>query len=263
VAFVVRPGRSRPAATDRLLVLGLGVALLAGWEMLARPGQATILFPPPSAIGRAFVHLGGDGTLGAHVGATLFRVGLGFLVGGTIGLATGLAMGWSRRARSILDPLVAAGHPVPKIALLPIVMILFGIGEASKVVIVAATAFFPMAISVMAGVQKIDPVRFDVAANYGARWSLVLRRVVIPGSLPLTLAGARLAFNAAFLVSIATETVAARWGIGAMIWFAWQTLRVEELYASVALTAALGVAANLLLQGVAARLTPWQTEEDG
>lgn len=258
----MRPQGPGAGAWDRWLTVGLGLLMLAGWEGLARQGEAATLFPPPSVIAWTLVRLAADGTLAAHVGATLFRLGLGFALGATAGLALGLAMGWSRRARAILDPLVAAGHPVPKIALLPLVMILFGIGEASKIVVLAATAFFPMAISAMSGVQRIDPIRFDVAENYGARWSLVLRRVVIPGSLPLIMAGARLALNTALLVGIAIETVAAQRGIGAMIWFAWQTLRVEELYAGVILTAALGVTVNLLLQTVTARITPWQAGDD-
>lgn len=259
----MRSGPGGSPAADRWLVLGLGALVLVGWEALTRQGHAAVLFPPPSTIARTLVRLGRDGSLGTHVGATLLRLTLGLALGGTAGLGLGLVMGWSRRARAILDPLVAAGHPVPKIALLPIVMILFGIGEASKVVVVAVSAFFPMVINAMAGVRKIDPIRFDVAENYGANRSTVLRRVVIPGSLPLIMAGARQALNTALLVSVAIETVAAQWGIGAMIWFAWQTLRVEELYACVLVTAVLGVAANFILQRTTARLTPWQTDDDG
>jgi NitT/TauT family transport system permease protein len=171
-------------------------------------------------------------------------------------------MGWSQRLRIVIDPFIAAAHPVPKIALLPIIMIIFGIGESSKVVVVGVAAFFPMVINAMAGVRQISPIHFEVAENYGANPVKTFTRVVVPGSLPLVLTGARLALNTALLLTIAVELVAAQKGLGVMVWFAWQTLRTEELYASVAATATMGVSFNLLLQRLAAHLVPWQVERE-
>jgi len=122
--------------------------------------------------------------------------------------------------------------------------------------------FFPMLINTMAGVRQISPIYFEVAKNYGASLFKVLTRVVVPGSLPLVLTGTRLALNTALVLTIAVEVVAAQEGLGEMIWFAWQTLRTEELYATLIVIAALGISFNLILQRLTARLVPWQVERE-
>jgi NitT/TauT family transport system permease protein len=239
------------------------IVLLAGWEWLVRKGRlSSLFFPAPSVIVLTLVQLLTSGKLATNVGATLSRVFLGFALGGLPGLVLGLLMGWSRRLRAVIDPFIAAAHPVPKIALLPLIMIVFGIGESSKVIVVGVAAFFPMVINAIAGVRQISPIHFEVAENYGADRIKVFTRVVVPGSLPLVLTGARLALNTTLLLTIAVELVAAQQGLGAIIWFAWQTLRTEELYASVAVTAALGISFNLLLQRLAVHLVPWQVERE-
>jgi ABC-type nitrate/sulfonate/bicarbonate transport system permease component len=234
---------------------------LTVWEWQVRSGGLSALFfPAPSTIGRTLIRLLTNGELAVNVGATLSRLLLGFALGGLPALILGMAMGWSRRLRAVVDPLIAATHPVPKIAVLPLIMIIFGIGESSKVVVVAVAAFFPMLINTMAGVRQISPIYFEVAENYGASLFKVFTRVVVPGSLPLVLTGARLALNVALLITIAVELVAAQQGLGEMIWFAWETLRTEELYASLVVTAILGISFNLILQRLTARLVPWQVE---
>jgi ABC-type nitrate/sulfonate/bicarbonate transport system permease component len=236
---------------------------LTVWEWQVRSGGLSALFfPAPSTIARTLIRLLTNGELAVNVGATLSRLLLGFALGGLPALILGMAMGWSRRLRAVVDPFIAAAHPVPKIAVLPLIMIIFGIGESSKVVVVAVAAFFPMLINTMAGVRQISPIYFEVAENYGASLFKVFTRVVVPGSLPLVLTGARLALNVALLITIAVELVAAQEGLGEMIWFAWETLRTEELYASLLVTAALGIGFNLLLQRLVARLVPWQVERE-
>jgi len=185
-----------------------------------------------------------------NTGTTLWRVFQGLLLGGIPGLLLGLIMGWSHRLYTLINPFVAAGHPIPKIAILPLIMIIFGIGESSKVVVIALTAFFPLLINTTAGVQQISPIHFDVAKNYGANLTTIFTRVTFPGSLPLIMTGLRLSLNLALLVAIAVELVSAQEGLGAMIWLAWQTFRTEELYVSLAVTALLGIVFNFLLQRI-------------
>ncbi len=241
-----------------IVVVGLAI-----WEWQVRAGGLSALFfPAPSTIALTFVRLLANGRLTTNVGATLSRLLLGFALGGIPGMVLGLFMGWSRRLRVIIDPFIAAGHPIPKIAILPLFMVIFGIGELPKVIVVAVVAFFPMLINTMAGVRQISPIHFEVARNYGASLSKVFTRVVLPGSLPLILTGARLALNVALVLTIAVELVAAQKGLGRMIWFAWETLRVEELYASIAMAAILGISFNLFLQRVTMRLAPWQVERE-
>jgi ABC-type nitrate/sulfonate/bicarbonate transport system permease component len=243
----------------------LPVVILAGclsaWEIGARTGAISALsFPAPSAIFRALVRLLRSGTLMTHLASTLLRMAAGLGFGGAAGLLAGLFMGWSMRLRAMVDPFIAAAHPVPKIAILPLIMLIFGIGESSKVIVIALAAFFPMMISTMAGVRQISPVYFEVAASYGASREKVFTRVVFPGSLPFILSGLRLALNSALLLTIAVELVSSQQGLGAMIWFAWETLRTEDLYATLAVTALLGISGNFLLQWLASRLVPWQVE---
>jgi ABC-type nitrate/sulfonate/bicarbonate transport system permease component len=236
---------------------------LAVWEWQVRTGGLSALFfPAPSTIALTLVRVLASGKLATHLSATLSRLFLGFALGGLPGLILGLAMGWSRRLRVVVDPFIAAAHPVPKIAVLPLIMIIFGIGESSKVVVVAVAVFFPMLINTMAGVRQISPIHFEVAQNYGASLFKVFTRVVVPGSLPMMLTGTRLALNIALLLTIAVELVAAREGLGEMIWFAWETLRTEELYAALIVIAALGISFNLFLQRLTARLVPWQVERE-
>ncbi len=250
-------GRRRYGAGAWPAIL-LTVALLALWEVWARTSEsASLLFPAPSVIGAVLVREASGGELLRTLGATLGRLVSGLVLGGVPALLLGLAMGFSPRVRVAVDPLVAAAHAVPKIAILPILMILLGLGEAPKIAVVAAAAFFPLLISTMAGVRHISPIHFEVAHGYGASTARVFWRVLVPGSLPQILSGTRLAYNAALLVTIALEIVAARNGLGATIWLAWQTMRIEELYAALAVTSLLGVGFNAVLAVAGKRLVPW------
>ncbi len=251
----------RPADGSRWLWLAMPAAALCAWELAARLGLVSVLFfPAPSMIARTFCRLVVSGELPANTGIMLLRLLSGFVLGAVPGLCLGLLMGWLRPLRRLLDPVVAAFHPAPKMALLPIFMIILGLGEAPKLAIIALGAFFPMLISSMAGVRQIKPIYFEVAANYNASPLRVFTHVVVPGSLPLILAGVRLGFNSALHIVVAVELLTARRGLGAMIWFAWETMRTEELYAAVAVTVFLGVAFNALLKRTMPRLVPWQVE---
>jgi NitT/TauT family transport system permease protein len=245
----------------RLVAPALVLATLTAWEALARGGAISpLFFPPPSAVAVRLAGLLAGGELFAHLRATLGRVALGFALGAVAGLPLGLLMGWSARIRAALDPLVAAVHPMPKVAMLPLLMLLLGIGEAPKVAVVAMATFFPLVINATAGVRQIGAIYFEVADSYRADRLKVLSRIVLPGSLPFVLAGTRLALNAALLITVAVELVAAPRGLGHLVWLAWQTLRTEDLYAALVVTALLGVALNGLLTGLSALLVPWQEE---
>jgi NitT/TauT family transport system permease protein len=201
-----------------------------------------------------------SGELVQHMGATLSRLIFGFLLGGVPAYLIGIWMGYSRKARRLLDPFVAALHPIPKISMLPIIMMVLGIGSASRTFVIALSTFFPLLINTMAGVRQIHPIYFEVARNYGAGSLQTFRKVVIPGSLPFVLAGARVALNVALSLTIAVELITADEGIGKMIWLAWQTLRIEDVYAGVVMAAAIGIGIRALIQFLSARLVPWQTE---
>jgi NitT/TauT family transport system permease protein len=243
------------------LPLAAVAAALLGWEWSVRQELvSSLFFPSPMTIARTLARLFESGDLIKHTSATLSRLFLGLVLGGVPGLILGLMMGWSWWLRVVIDPFIAAAHPVPKVAVFPLLMIIFGIGETSKLVVVAIAAFFPMVINAMTGVRQISPIHFEVAKNYGARPLKIFTRVVVPGSLSIVLAGARLALNMTLLITIAVELVSAQEGLGAMIWLAWETLRTEHLYAGLAVIVVLGISFNLIIQLLTRRLTPWQAD---
>jgi NitT/TauT family transport system permease protein len=257
------PGQEEPIRRPRVtveLILSVisPILILSLWEGLVRAGRLNALFfPPPTVVFQTIYQLTVSGELPAEVGVSLRRVLYGFVLGAAPAVIIGLSMGWSRRVRAFVEPIIAATYPVPKIALLPMIMLIFGIGEASKIVIIAVGAFFPAAINAAAGVLGISPTFFEVARNFGAGRYKTFMRVVLPGSLPIVFTGLRLGFGMALLLVVAAEFVAAREGVGAMIWLAWQTLRTERLYAGVVTWAALGLVTTRLLQGLERRLVRW------
>lgn len=247
---------------ERWILIPVGFLLLAVWEWKVRTGNwPALFFPAPTTIAGTLWQLTINGELAFHLEATFRRLLPGFVMGGTSGFVLGLAMGWSARLRAAIDPIIAALHPIPKLSLLPLMIIIFGFGEPSNLAIVAIGTFFPMLISAMAGVRQIDPVHVDVARNYGANTLAIFTQVVIPGSLGMILTGVRLALNMALLLTITVELMVAQEGLGELIWFAWQVLRVDEMYASLIVVAALGVGFNLLIKGLTRWLVPWQDNE--
>jgi NitT/TauT family transport system permease protein len=254
------------ARRDRLKAIAFWltglVLLVVVWSLLGQMGNvAGLMFPPPLSIAQAFAEGAANGRLATDTGWTSLRIVLGLALGAVPGMAVGLLMGWSSTARRWADPIIAAFHPMPKVALLPLIMIAFGIGELSKVVAAGVAAFFPVLINCMAGVRSISPTHFEVASNYGAGRLDIFRRVVWPGSLPLVLTGLRLGFNASVLVTIAVELVAARQGLGAEIWLAWQVLDTPNLYVGLLVIAALGMVVNSGLKVLTERLTPWAASD--
>jgi ABC-type nitrate/sulfonate/bicarbonate transport system permease component len=250
---VQRTLRAAPA----LIVLGF----LLLWEGLSHAGLVSALFyPPPSAIARTLARLIASGELLTHLSASCLRIVVGFAWGAGAGALLGVLMGWSKPVRSVLDPLVAAAHPVPRLALLPLILLLFGIGETSRLVVVAISAFFPQLINSTAGVRQIEPIYFEVARSFGAPRLRVFTRVVLAGSLPALLTGARLAFVAALRTTLAIELITSDNGLGHMLWFAWETFRTEELYATLAVIALLGFGVNQALQRASALAMPWRDE---
>ena len=248
--------------TDRVryvlfpLISLLGILLL--WELCGRVGFLNpLFFPVPSLIIAAFFTMLVDGEIQANLSVTLFRVFTGFLIGTIPGIAIGLLMGASEKIRLLLDPIVAAIYPIPKLAIFPLFMIIFGIGELSKIMAVAIGCFFLVLINAMAGVRNINKVYSDVAKNYGAKKRQLFTRVILPASLPMIFTGIRLALGTSLIVVVGVEFVSANYGIGALIWNAWQTFEIEKLYVGIFLCAILGILFTAVLKWAEVRITPW------
>jgi NitT/TauT family transport system permease protein len=246
---------------DRLITFGLVFVVLGFWELFARLGKiSTVIFPAPTLIIKAlFVDLAA-GLYTKHVLISISRMLLGMLFGGTSGLILGLIMGWSRTVRRILDPIVATLHPIPKMTLLPMALIIFGLGETSRVVMVSISAFFPMLVNTMVGVRQINPTYYEVVENYGSSRLDIFRKVVFPGSLPYVLSGFRLSFKSALTTTIGIEMVFGNSGLGSFLWLAWETMRMWNLYAGIIIIAIIGAGTTWLIEFLKKYLLPWHHE---
>lgn len=256
-----RHARSTFALPGFTAPLVVAIILFVVWQVAAMSGLIdTLLFPAPTTIAQATGSMVADGSLLAEFAATAVRMLWAVAIGGSLGMAFGVVMGLSDRVRRALDPFVGALHPLPKIAVLPLMLVIFGVGDLTLIVIIAAGVFFPMLINTMTGVSQIDPIHLDVARLHRApRW-LIIRRVVVPAAAPSVLAGLRLSLNTALLIAIAVEMVAANSGLGSMIWMSWTTFKIEQIYVALLTTIAFGLGVNRFISLLGWIWIPWQSK---
>ncbi len=251
-----------PRPPDPVLAALTPAVLLLLWEILANVGVVDMrFFPPPSRILSAGANLFQSGEMLHHLGASLYRILLGFALGSAIGIAVGLTLGSFHLLRVMFDPVLSGLYVIPKIAILPLIMLIFGLGETSKVVVVALATFFVVAINSLAGVRQIDTVLIEAGRNFGANSWQMFWHVILPGSLPSVFTGLRLGAGTALLVIIAAEFVAASEGIGFLIWQSWSTLVTENMFVGLMLVAALGMLFSWALDRLAAFVAPWRPDE--
>src|SRR5207245_9673257 len=181
------------------------------------------------AIALLCIALAGAGQPEWHVGVTLYRGFLGYIIGAVPAVAVGLLMAMVKPVRIMVDPLIAALFPIPKIALMPLLLLAFGFGDASKVALVAIAVFFPVVVNTYVRAANIERIYWDVAKNYGASQSVIFRRIVFFGALPMIFAGLRIALAVSFIVLVAAEFVATKVGIGYMLWNSWELFPVDAL----------------------------------
>jgi len=249
------------AAQERLLAVGSPILLLFVWEVLVRTQALDARFvPAPTTIFAAAWQMTLSGELWEHLKASLVRLVAGFLIGALPGVALGLVMGLNRYVRAALDPIVAATYPIPKIAILPLVMLALGIGEASKIAIVAIAVIYLALINTMLGVMTLDRIYFEVARNYGAPWLKLFTRVIIPGTLPHIFTGLRLSLGVSLIVIVSAEFVAAKSGIGYLIWTSWESLVIEKMFVGIIVITVLGVVFTFALKELERVMIPWRRE---
>ncbi len=237
------------------------IIFLILWEISAHYRIISpTFFPPPTKIWISFVRLIKNGALFEATNATLIRFLGGVICGSILGAILGLMMGWWQKLNSFLTPWIAALYPIPKIAIFPLLMIIFGIGEGSKFVAILLSAFFPMLITTLNGVNQINRIYFEVGKNYGVTGKNVFTHILFPGSLPSMLAGLKMAVNTGFIITISVEIISAKSGLGVLLWFGWQTFRVGEIYVVLVVISLLGLLINYLLEKSTRRLIPWMGE---
>jgi NitT/TauT family transport system permease protein len=245
-------------ARDRIITAVTPLLLLLAWELLV---QVRLLdrrfFPPPSVIAGTFVELA-QTTLPGHVAISLSRAAVGFILGAIPAILLGVIMGLVPIVRTALQPIVGALFAVPKVAILPLIMLIFGLGEQSKWAIIAIAVFFQVLISTTAGVANIDRIYLDVGRNFGAGRLATLWTIALPGALPVIFAGIRLGWGVSLLLLVTAEMVAAKSGLGYLIWQSWQTFIIEDMYVGLLTIAALGMVSFWLLDLLEAWLIPWR-----
>lgn len=221
------------------------VLVLAVWELLVDVGVVPVrILPAPSSVLEAFVRLTKSGELLTHLGVSFQRAAAGFVIGGGVGLLLGFLNGISRVSEVLFDSPIQMIRNIPHLALLPIVILWFGIGEESKVFLVALGALFPIYVNTFHGIRSIDPGLRELAKVYQiGRWK-AFTDIVLPSALPNILLGVRYALGITWLTLIVAETVAARSGIGFMAMNAREFLETEVVVLSIVLYALFGKAAD-------------------
>jgi len=250
---------------ERTLPALVIVAFVLGWEFVVRVrGIAPIYLPAPSAIAAYFGRMVADGSLAANMGVTLARIFAGFALAAIAGVGLGVLMGMSRLAARIADPWIAALYPLPKIALIPLLLIWLGTGEAYKIVISAITAFFPIVISAYAGIREVDRGLIKAAQDLGASARQIQLKVVIPAAIPSIFAGLHLGMGVTIILVIAAEMIggSSQSGMGYLLMQAGQVMETEKVFADLVALAVFGALVIKLQQWIDRKVAPWTAYRD-
>ncbi|AXE36868.1 taurine ABC transporter permease TauC [Chromobacterium phragmitis] len=268
VSSRIEDGR-RPGREPSRLWLGAAslALLLGGWWLLAHSGGVPALFlPAPEAVlNKLFVVAGQgfmDATLWQHLEASLQRIALALTAAVAVGVPLGALMGRSSLAQGLLDPMLEAYRPVPPLAYLPLIVIWFGIGELSKVLLIFLAILAPVAIATRHGVAQVSRNRLRAAQSLGASRSQLLWLVVLPEALPQILTGIRIGLGAGWSTLVAAELVAATRGLGFMVQSAAQFLVTDVVVLGILAIAVVAFALELGLRALQDRLAPWHGQQD-
>lgn len=250
---------SRLRRRDVALAILTPAILLLLWQVLATSGTIDArLFPAPTRIFSEGADLIRSGSLSHDAFVTLRRLLVGYAIGSVLGILAGLLMGSWRAANAALSPTFAALYALPKIAILPLLLLIFGLGETPKVLSVAITIFFVLQINTLAGVRQIDPRALEAARACGATGVKKFRYVVLPACVPAIFTGLKVATGLGVVVIIAVEFVASNDGLGFMIWNSWNLFQPDRMYVGLVLVAVLGALLTGLVGVVESLSIPWQ-----
>jgi len=257
---VVRPSRIKqyePVVIGTLSV----IFVLTVWQLVANARIMPVLFlPGPTDVSQAFVKLFQTDEIWLDISTSAQEMGIGYGMAIVIGLAIGLGMGWYTRFQYAMDPFVNFFYSTPRIVLIPLFIIWFGIDMPSKIAVIFLGALFPIIINTMAGVRNTEAALLRVARSFGASDALIFRRVVLPGSVPFILTGFRLGIGHALTGVVVAELIAARHGVGQLIAIAGQTFQTPKMLAGVILIAGTGMLLTTILQRIENRFQAWRPQ---
>ena len=257
---VVQPSRIKQYEP---LVLGTVSVVLAltAWQLVANARIYSILFlPGPWDVAQAFVKLFQTDDIWLDIGTSGMEMGIGYGMAIGVGLVLGMLMGWYTRFQYALDPFVNFFYSTPRIVLIPLFILWWGIEMPPKIAVIFLGALFPIIINTMAGVRNTEAALLRVARSFGASDALTFRRVVLPGSVPFILTGFRLGIGHALTGLVVAEYIAAKHGVGQIIAIASQTFQTPKAFAGVVLIACTGMLLTTVLHRIENRFQSWRPQ---
>ncbi len=254
--------RSVSISTDRRILAALSwiapLVLVIVWEWLAQAGWLTPqVLPAPSKIIKTAYKLTVSGSLLNDLGVSLLRAATGFAIGGAIAFVLGTLVGFSRIAEALIDRSVQMFRAIPFLALLPLVIVWFGVGEAEKLFLVSLGVAFPIYINTTLGIRQVDPKLLELGRVQGLNHWQLIRRIILPGALPSILTGVRYSLATAWLALVVAETIGAQSGLGFLAMDAREFLRTDVIILTIVIYALIGVIADSIAKLLERRLLAW------
>lgn len=235
------------------------LAFLAVWETAPRIGLVDKVFLPPfSEVAQTFVELVGNGQLAEHVSASLSRALVGFAIAVVVSIPLGVAIAWYKPVADFLNPILELFRNTAALALLPVFILILGIGETSKIALVVYASAFPILLNTISGVRTVDPLLIRSARSLGLSPIRLFQKVILPASVPTIFTGLRMAAASSILVLIAAEMVGAKAGLGYLITAAQLNFQIPSMYAGIVTIALVGLAFNGVLVAIERRLSRWR-----
>jgi len=235
------------------------LSFFAIWEIIARSGLVhPLLLSPPTAVFSTILRLLASGELLIHIRASLGRALIGFAIGSAIAIPHGIGIAWFKRVEEVSSPLIDLFRPVPIAALIPVFMLWLGIGDASKIALIAYGCYFPTVLNTMAGVKNVDANLIKVAKLFGANRLQILKKVVLPAAFPYILTGLRYSLSLSLILLVISEMIAARVGLGYLILDAEYTFKTEIMFAGIVTIGLIGFLLNEMAMVIENRLTKWK-----
>lgn len=255
---VFRGGGFAPTSIRFVAPATFAAVLALWWAATALGWVSAFALPKPQDVFWSLVNLVRTGEIWKHLGASLQRLGIGWAIGASLGVVVGLAIGMFSLARSSALPLVSAIFPVPKIALLPLFIVWFGIGEMSKVATIAFGVFSPMVIAAFGGVDGVDRNLIRMAQSFGMPTRDIVRKIVLPGAMPALLSGIRISASIGIILLTAAEMIGAQYGVGALVLSAGNLMQIDQLIAGVILLSLMGLSVSQLIGMAERSLLRWR-----
>ncbi|MGH7072948.1 MAG: ABC transporter permease [Stellaceae bacterium] len=236
------------------------IAVIGLWQLGCRYGIiSSIALPAPSQAFGAFMDLVHTGMLWKNLSVSLYRLIVGWTLGTILGVAIGILVGLFSLARAGVLPVVSALFPIPKIALLPLFVVWFGIGEGSKIATILFGTLFPTVIATYGGLDNVDRNLIRMGQSFGLTWFSIVRKIIIPGAMPAILSGFRISASIAIVLLVAAEMIGARYGIGAYILMAGSLFAIDKLIAGVAILSVIGLVFAWIIGRAEKHFLDWRT----